>query len=102
MEFRFRNVNDAFAGLVEGIHSGTIRTEVEPSRYGEVIAVPEPVLLTYTHPWERVLFNAARDANPFALLYEALWMLAGRNDVAPLAYYTKRFREFSDDGETLN
>jgi thymidylate synthase len=29
-------------------------------------------------------------------------MLAGRNDVAPLAYYNKRMREYSDDGVTLN
>lgn len=29
-------------------------------------------------------------------------MLAGRNDVDSLAYYTKRFREFSDDGKTFN
>src|SRR5690606_25634418 len=28
--------------------------------------------------------------------------LAGRNDVAPLAYYNSRMTEFSDDGETFN
>jgi hypothetical protein len=48
------------------------------------------------------LFNSARDVNPFGTLYESLWMLAGRNDVAPLAYYTKQFLEYSDDGRTLN
>jgi thymidylate synthase len=97
-----RNVNTAFRELVSGIHEGRVSTDVRPSRYGEVVEVREPVTVTYSHPRERVLFNAARDVNPFALLYEALWMLAGRNDVAPLAYYTKRFAEFSDDGKTLN
>jgi thymidylate synthase len=35
-------------------------------------------------------------------LYEALWMLSGRNDVAPLTYYAKQFAEYSDDGKTFN
>jgi thymidylate synthase len=97
-----RNVNEAFRVLVESIHEGWIPTEVESSRYGEVIRVPEPVIVTYTHPTERVLFNAARDVNPFFSLYESIYFLAGRNDVAPLAYYNSRMSEFSDDGKTFN
>jgi thymidylate synthase len=92
-----RNVNEAFRVLVESIHEGWIPTEVEASRYGEVIRVPEPVIVTYTSPLERVLFNAARDANPFFSLYESMYFLAGRNDVAPLAYYNSRMVEFSDN-----
>ena len=102
MHLKYRNINDAFRGLVGGIHSGKIPTYVCASRYGEVAQVEEPVILTYSRPLERVLFNAARDVNPFSLLYESLWMLDGRNDVAPLTYYTKRFAEFSDDRETFN
>jgi hypothetical protein len=110
----YHNVNDAFQGLVKlfadwerfegrwrdlgGKYSVTRR----PSRNGSTLTIDEPVLITYTHPAERVLFNTARDANPFALLYESLWMLAGRNDVESLAYYTRQFREYSDDGKTLN
>jgi hypothetical protein len=102
MHLTCRNVNEAFRVLVESIHEGWIPTEVEASRYGEVIRVPEPVIVTYTHPLERVLFNAARDANCFFSLYESLYFLAGRNDVAPLAYYNSRMPEFSDDGKTFN
>ncbi len=102
MHLHYRNVNDAFQGLVSGFHTGTIPTHVQASRYGEVMSIEEPVILTYERPRERVLFNAARDVNPFFHVYEALWMLAGRNDVAPLAYYNSRMKEFSDDGYTLN
>lgn len=102
MHLTCRNVNEAFRVLVESIHEGWIPTDIEASRYGEVIRVPEPVIVTYTHPLERVLFNAARDANCFFSLYESLYFLAGRNDVAPLAYYNSRMPEFSDDGKTLN
>lgn len=102
MHLKTRNVNTAFTTMVAGIHYGEIPTYVTASRYGEVAQIEEPVTLTYQRPLERVLFNAARDANPFFHLYEALWMLAGRNDVAPLTYYCSRMKEFSDDGETLN
>ena len=102
MEFKFRNVNDAFRSLVTGFYDGSIPTRRSPSRVGEVLMVEEPVLVTYTHPQERVLFNRARDCNPFFHLFESLWMLAGRNDVAPLLYYNPRMTDFSDDGETLN
>jgi thymidylate synthase len=80
----------------------TVPIVKETSRNGNVLRIGEPVTITYTKSLQRVLFNHVRDANPFALLYEALWMIAGRNDVASLAYYTKRFTEFSDDGKTLN
>lgn len=103
MHLVFRNVNDAFRFLVRSIHQGEIPVVHEESRAGPVWRVPEPVLVTYTHPRECVLLNAARDANPFFHLYESLWMLAGRNDVAPLAYYNSRIAEIaSDDGETFN
>jgi thymidylate synthase len=110
MHLTFRNVNEAFHEMVQGMHDPgganyhgcRIPTEVAASRYGEVIVVEEPVVITYRKPTERVLFNVARDCNVFFHLYEALWMLAGRNDVASLAYYNRRMPEFSDDGQTLN
>lgn len=103
MHLKFRNVNEAFTGIVGRIHKGVVTTDVLPSRAGEVMQIEEPVVITYERPLERVLFNAARDANCFFALYEALWMLAGRNDVAPLAYYNSQIAEIaSDDGETFN
>lgn len=102
MHLTFDSVNDAFRRLVRGIHTGEIPTVQRPSRNGDVLQIDEPVTITYRKPTRRVLFNPVRDANPFFHVYEALWMLAGRNDVAPLTYYNSRMREFSDDGETLN
>lgn len=102
MHFKFRNVNEAFRGLVAGIHDGSVPTERRPSRNGGVRQIAEPVILTYEKPLERTLFNAARDANPFFHVMEALWMLAGRDDVASVAYYAKQMKEYSDDGVVLN
>jgi thymidylate synthase len=99
----FEDVNDAFYQLVDGIHSGEIRTERVGSRVGDVLQVQEPVIITYQKPRQRVLLNPARDGNCFFTLYEALWMLAGRNDVAPLAYYSSKIADMaSDDGVKFN
>jgi thymidylate synthase len=102
MHIKVRNVEHAFREMVSGIHSGAIPTEVRASRNGEVLQIPEVCTITYERPQERVLLNSARDASPFLHLYESLWMLVGRNDVGPLIYYAKQFKEYTDDGETLH
>lgn len=108
MHLKTRNVNTAFRELVSifndpenGPEGCSVRKL--PSRNGPVLKIDEPVTVTYERPTERVLFNGARDANPFFHLYEALWMLAGRRDVAPLAYYNSAIASIaSDDGVTFN
>lgn len=108
--YTFRGINAAFQGLVEEITESPSSSKPmlrgmfsrTPSRNGEVIRWRRPVIIEYTNPLERVLFNQARDANCFFHLYESMWMLAGRNDLAPLQYYVSDFGNYSDDGETLN
>jgi hypothetical protein len=103
MHFFFRNVNDAFQGLVRGIHNRDLPTVRTSSRAGDVLMVPEPVVVSYAYPRECVLLHPARDANPFFHLFEALWLLAGRNDVEPLRYYNSHIADVaSDNGITFN
>jgi len=108
MHFTFRNVNEAFPKLVSfmcdpsSVGSPPSAVRKEDSRNGPVLRVAEPVTVTYTNPRERVLFNYGRDCNPFFHLFEALWMLAGRNDVKPLVYYNPRMAEYSDDGQIFH
>lgn len=71
------------------------------SRNGDVLQLHEPVTTVYEKPWERVVLWPRRDANPFFHLYEAFWMLDGRNDLAALTRYVSSFGQFSDDGRTL-
>lgn len=72
------------------------------SRNGRVLVAPGPVVTAFIAPCQRVSFDSVRDANPFFHLFESLWMLAGRNDVAPLRVYVDRIGQFSDDDKTLN
>lgn len=89
------NVNDGFIHGLSWLKSvGLPRA----SRNGPVVVAPSEVATVYRNPQQRVLFYPWRDANPFFHFYESLWMLAGRNDVAPLTKYVKRMESFSDDG----
>lgn len=92
-----RNVNDAFAKGLRYLYEHGI---TESSRNGPVLVAPGPVTTLYRAPYERVLFSPMRDANPFFHFFEALWMLAGRNDIAFPKMFNKRFGEYSDDGIT--
>lgn len=71
-----RNVNDAYKQGVELL----LQAPAQHSRAGNVLALQEPLCVTYERPLERVLFDPVRDANPFFHFFEALWLLAGRND----------------------
>lgn len=103
MHFRTKNINTAFKKMVTLFHYSKDSNIVkEQSRNGPVLMCVEPVTLTYNNPLERVLFNPKRDCNPFFHMYEALWMLAGRNDVKSLSTYTSKMAQYSDDGITFN
>ncbi len=94
-----RNVNDALlAGINLLKETGYERGSRNEATLGRVVLSPVPVATVYERPWERVLMEPRRDANPFFHLYEGLWMLAGRNDVAPLVRYARQMADFSDDG----
>jgi len=96
---RARNAHEM---LPEALYQLRNHATPRDSRNGPVLKFPEPVSLVYEKPAERVLFWAERDANPFFHLVECLWMMAGRNDIAFLANYTKQISEYSDDGVTMN
>ncbi len=101
MHLIYEDVNDAFYSIVRDINDGMIETVRKPSRVGDVIMVPEPVILTYKNPRSRVLLCPERDANPFFHIYESLFMLAGRHDIAPLNYYSANYHKFVDDGDGI-
>lgn len=74
----------------------------EETRNGPCLVLDEPLMTVTELPTQRVILSPTRNANPFFHLSEALWMLAGRNDVEFPALFVKRMREYSDDGNTLN
>lgn len=92
-----RNVNYA---LTEMLWKMRVIGLSENSRNGRVLVAPGPVVTTFTHPRERILFEPRRDANPVFHLMEALWMLAGQNDVKWLQQFNSNISNYAQpDGK---
>ncbi len=87
---RARNINDAYAQGLSFFANAEGKFPILPSRAGETIESPEPVSTVYQFPTERVLFAPIRDGNPFFHLFEALWMLTGRQDTHWLEQFSKQ------------
>ncbi len=93
IEIGARNVPQAY---VEGLWKLRAFGKSEDTRNGEVIAMPQPTILTITHPEERVLTCPVRDANPFFHVMEFVWMMAGSNDAAWISQFNSRMMEYAD------
>ena len=83
-----RNVNRAMQlGVAFFRGPEGVNYRKQESRNGMTREAITPVTTVYQKPWERVLFSAERDANPFFHLFESIWMLAGSNDLSKLLYF---------------
>lgn len=92
------NVNEALPVLLNVYFrnpSGVIETKPRGVR---TLELEDPVCTTFTRPWQRVLFEPRRNANPFFHFFESMWILAGHEDVQFLEYLLPRMREYSDEG----
>ena len=98
-----RNVNRAMQLGIDFFRGPEgVNYRKQESRNGMTREATTPVTTVYQKPWERVLFSAERDANPFFHLFESIWMLAGSNDLSKLLYFNSGMSQFSDDNQTLN
>lgn len=92
----FRNINAAFLEMLARVVEDGIHTD---SRNGPTLELAAQTLVI-EQPLERFVFASGRNNNPFAAIAEAMWVIAGRNDLAYLTPYLKRAPRFSDDGRT--
>lgn len=76
--------------------------------YGEPVEVRGHKTLEFlncvteiSEPWHHCILLPSRRWNPFLALSEALWILAGRDDVQALIPYNSHIKDYSDDGVHL-
>ena len=89
------NVNDAFSEMIWKMRIFGVS---EDSRNGHVRTIPQPFGLTILRPWQRVLFDPVRQANPFFHVMEFIWMMAGSRKVEWIAQFNSRMHDYADDG----
>ena len=97
--FRAKNSNDMACEVYSALHHEGIESS---SRNGNVLKFNDPVTLCYSEHWNRGNHTLGRDANPFFHVAEAMWMLAGRRDLAFLEMFNKGMAQYSDDGVNFN
>jgi hypothetical protein len=99
LAYAFHDVNQAYPDMQKVVKTFGI---MEETRNGLAQVMPGPVILTHYAPWRRVLFDPRRDCNPFFHYMEAIWMLAGSENVDFPSHFAKNIRNYSDDGITMH
>jgi hypothetical protein len=87
------DINEAYD---EGIIKMRICGVKDDSMRGPVYSIPGPAMLTIEQPWQRVLFDPTRNANPFFHVMEFIWMMAGSDKVHWIAQFNKNIRASAD------
>lgn len=60
-----------------------------------------PVMVEVNDPTNRTLLYPGRGNNPFACLFECLWVLGSKkNNIGDLSLFLPRAKDYSDDGKT--
>lgn len=96
------NVNDLYWRGMFNLKYDMDNVVVMGSRNGQVRTLTSPQLFEIQKPWQRVLFSPSRNANPTFHLMEAMWMLAGSNDVEFVRQYNSNMYTYTDNGTTFN
>ena len=91
---RYRNISHATVGGFEAVLKDGNAVSVRGEATWEVLG--RGTLIEC--PQERFPFLPGRLGDPFALVAECIWVLAGRNDLGWLTHYLPRAVQFSDDG----
>ena len=99
MEVTVRDVPEMFSEVLARMKVSGVE---EGSRNGPVLTIPEPMLVKVLQPWNRVLFDERRCANPFFHAMEVIWMMAGRRDLDWIQQFNSRFSEYADEDGTLH
>lgn len=84
------------------LRHGKRQTAASLANARPTIEWPGLFVTEYLNPTRNVLLDPMRDANPFFHYLEAMWIIAGRNDVKFLAHVLPKMAEYSDDGETFH
>ena len=92
---RYRNISFATVGGFEAVLRDGKAVDVRGEATRELLGRGTLI----ERPDERFPFLPGRLGDPFALIAESLWVLAGRNDVEWLSLYLPRATAYADDGQ---
>jgi len=100
MEFTFDTISEAFRGLLyclkfSGKEVSVGRDNATASKTLELY----PCNVCIKYPQYRTLLVNGRNSNPFAQLFEAIWVLSGSNELDVLEFFLPNAKQWSDNGK---
>lgn len=95
---KFPALTDAYRAVLQQLST---RPQFETDSRGNRSRECLNIAFTLTDPRQRIPYLAARKSNIVFNYAEALWYLAGRDDLAMIGYYGPRLRALSSDGRRL-
>jgi hypothetical protein len=97
-----RNVNEALSVVLVFFGQRDAYREIAPRGVPTLELNQMPYVTRYMRPMECVLYSPDRNANPYFHFFEALWVIAGREDVRFMSHLLPRFKDYSDDGKVFH
>jgi len=101
MEYEYDTISEAFVNLLYEIKAdGDIVPVGREHASGKITREICPCHVRIGHPRNRTLLVNGRNSNPFAQMFETLWVLSGTNELGALKIFLPKAGEWSDDGKT--
>ncbi len=100
MEIHASDINEAVQKVLEVLLYPQSKEQVQQisPRSFNCYEIQGPLIVSIAEPEKRMLLLNNRAANPFATMFETLWVFSGHNDIKSLEKYLPRVKDFSDDG----
>lgn len=93
------NLQDTFVRILRHLKDAPIVNVGYKNTGGGETKELHPCIIEISDPCMRTLLYPRRGNNPFTVLAESYWVMAGRNDVSFLEPFLPRAVDFSDDGK---
>jgi len=96
--FSVNGINDLLQEVSRGIlkdgHSEAVDRE---NATDDMTLELSPAVIEVHNPRSRILLYNNRNNNPFAQLFETIWVMSGSNDIEPLSYFLPRAIDWADN-----
>jgi thymidylate synthase len=99
MEHNYQSFTTAYAGLIKDVYENP---DFVCAPRGQKIKEKLGVKFVIQNPRARLPFIKERKFSVAYVIAEALWYLSGNNSTEWISYYSKFWRDISDDGVTAN
>lgn len=94
----FSGINTFLVGMSDMLLTKGIE---RVTRNYKCFELPSPIVIKITNPCARIVTISERNWQHKLAYAESLWIASGRNDIEFVNHYSKKIKDFSDNGEFM-